>query len=242
MEKYISKNIVGEDIILDYNDITKRILDEYRPDSGQYLTFITQTQDLYDFLFDGFNDKKITVLDIGSNGGFFSLYCAPVCEKVYAIEPSAVLCRTIRNFSSGQDNIVVCNNAISSQDGMINFYFFPDCTGQSTIHNRAKAKNADSIKLSVAAYSVLSFIKKHKIEYVDICKMDIEGEEVNIFTDETIEELSPYVNKFWVEVHHTAHINGKVMEQNYLEITQRFKNKGYKLHEDIDHYGFIACK
>jgi hypothetical protein len=32
------------------------------------------------------------------------------------------------------------------------------------------------------------------------------------------------------------------MEQNYKEITQRFKNNGYSLYEDIDHYGFIARK
>jgi FkbM family methyltransferase len=242
MKNYILKNITGDDVTLNYNDVTKRILDEYKPSLGQYLTFITDTQELYDFLFSGFGDKKITVLDIGANGGFFSLYCAPICERVYAIEPSAVLCRTIKEFSSEQDNIIICNNAISNQDGMINYFFFPDCTGQSTIHNRAKAKNAEAIKLSVTAYSVLSFIKKHKIDHVDICKMDIEGEEVNIFNDETIESLESFVSKFWVEVHHTAHINGKLMEQNYIEITQRFKDKGYNLYGDIDQYGFIAYK
>ena len=242
MENYILKNIAGEDVILNYNDVTKRILDEYKPSFGPYLTFITETQELYDFLFSGFGDKKINVLDIGANGGLFSLYCAPICNKVYAIEPSAVLCRTIKEFSTGQDNIIVCNNAISNQDGMIKYFFFPDCTGQSTIHNRAKAKNAEAIKLSVTAYSVLNFIKKHKIDYVDICKMDIEGEEVNIFNEETIESLEPFVNKFWVEVHHTAHINGKHMEQNFTEITQRFKDKGYNLYEDIAHFGFIAYK
>jgi len=242
MKNYILKNITGDDVTLNYNDVTKRILDEYKPSFGQYLSFITDTQELYDFLFSGFGDKKITVLDIGANGGFFSLYCAPICERVYAIEPSAVLCRTIKEFSSEQDNIIICNNAISSKDGMINFFFFPDCTGQSTIHNRAKAKNAEAIKVSVNAYTILSFIERYKIEYVDICKVDIEGEEVNLFSNESIESLAPYVDKFWIEVHHTAHINGKQMEQNYKEITQRFKNNGYSLYEDIDHHGFIARK
>jgi len=242
MENFLFKNIVGEDVTLNYNDVTKRTLDEYKPSFGQYLTFITDTQELYDVLFDGFGDKKITVLDIGANGGLLSLYCAPICEKVYAIEPSAVLCRTIREFTSGQDNVVVCNNAISNKNGMINYFFFPDCTGQSTIHNRAKAKNAEAIKVSVNTYTILSFIERYKIEYVDICKVDIEGEEVNLFSHESIECLSPYVDKFWIEVHHTAHINGKMMEQNYKEITQRFKDQGYFIYEDIDHYGFIARK
>lgn len=242
MEKYILKNIIGEDVVLNYNDNTKRILDEYKPKSGENVTFISETQSLYDFLFSGFGDKKINVLDIGANGGLFSLYCAPICNKVYAIEPSAVLCRTIREFSAPYTNIQVCNNAISNENGMINFFFFPDCTGQSTIHNRAKAKNAEAIKLSVNAYTIPTFMQKHSIDYVDVCKVDIEGEEVNIFSNEFIDTLDGKVAKFWVEVHHTAHINGKLMETNFYEITQRFKDKGYSLYEDLDHYGFIAYK
>jgi len=242
MENYLFENIIGEDIILNVHDsITEKGISDY-PKSGNRITFIENCKELFTELFSGFNDKKLTVLDIGSNGGIFSIYCAPICNKVYAIEASAVLCKAIREFSSSFDNIAVCNNAISSKDGMINFFFFPDCTGQSTIHNRAKAKNAEAIKVSVNAYTILSFIERYKIEYVDICKVDIEGEEVNLFSNESIESLAPYVDKFWIEVHHTAHINGKQMEQNYKEITQRFKNNGYSLYEDIDHYGFIARK
>jgi hypothetical protein len=72
--------------------------------------------------------------------------------------------------------------------------------------------------------------------------MDIEGEEVNIFTDELIEQLKDKVGRYWVECHHTAHINGKSMEQNYLELSSRFKSHGYKLYEDLEHYGFIAYR
>ena len=242
MEKFVVKNIVGEDVELNVHDsTTEKGISDY-PKKGNRITFIENCPELFTELFSGFEDKKLTVLDIGSNGGIFSIYCAPICDKVYAIEASAVLCRAIKEFSAGQDNIVVCNNAISNKDGMINFFFFPDCTGQSTIHNRAKAKNADAIKLSVNAYTIESFIKKYKIDYVDICKVDIEGEEVNLFDDESIDKLTPLVNKFWVEVHHTAHINGKLMQDNYAEITKRFKLKGFKIYEDIDHYGFIAHK
>ena len=72
--------------------------------------------------------------------------------------------------------------------------------------------------------------------------MDIEGEEVNIFTDELIEQLKDKVGRYWVECHHTAHINGKSMQLNYAELTQKFKSHGYSLYEDIEHYGFIAYR
>jgi FkbM family methyltransferase len=242
MENYSFKNIIGQDIVLNVHDsITEKGVLDY-PKSGNRITWTESFEEIFKELFSGFGEKKLTVLDIGSNGGVFSIYCAPICEKVYAIEASAVLCKAIREFSASNDNIIVCNNAISNKDGMIDFYFFPDCTGQSTIHNRAKAKNAEALKVSVNAYSILSFIKKHNIEYVDICKVDIEGEEVNIFSNESIDALSPYVDKFWVEIHHTMHINGKLMEQNYEEITKRFENKGYSIYEEFNHYGFIARK
>ena len=145
MENYFFKNIIGEDIVLKYNDVTKRLIDEWKPPVGNEIFLGSPfQQELYKFLFDGYESKKITVLDIGSNAGFFSIFCAPICEKVYAIEPSAIMCRTIKEFTSDLKNVIVCNNAISRIDGMINFFFFPDCTGQSTIHNRAKAKNAEA--------------------------------------------------------------------------------------------------
>ena len=242
MEKYILKNIVGQDVVLNMNDSTaEKGVSSYQR-VGNRITFIEEQQNFFNELFSGFGDKKLTVLDIGSNGGILALYCAPICDKVYAIEPSAVLCRAIREFSASSENIVVCNCAISSNDGMIKFYFFPDCTGQSTIHNRGKAKNADPLTVSVNAYTILSFIEKYKIEYVDICKIDIEGEEVNLFTEETIDALSPYVDKFWIEPHYTAHINGKDIHQNYIEMTELFKSKGYtvKKGNDPEDYGFVA--
>lgn len=242
MENCVFEDILGNQIYLPYNDSTKRILNEYLPPVGNEVKFAKELADYLKFLFEGYEEKKFTVLDIGANGGMFSLFCAPVCSTVYAIEPSSVLCGNIRQFSKDYNNIKICNSAISNQDGMINFFFFPDCTGQSTIHNRAKAKNAEAIKLTVPSYTIKSFLDKYKIEHLDICKMDIEGEEVNIFTDEVIEELEPLVDRYWVETHHTMHINGKLMDQNFAEISQRFVKHGYKIHVDNDHFGFIAYK
>jgi len=209
MKKYVFDNIVGEEITLNVHDsITEKGISNY-PKSGNRIIYIDEFKDFFEELFSGFGEKKLTVLDIGSNGGIFSIYCSPVCEKIYAI---------------------------------VSFYFIPDCTGQSTIHQRIKAKDADPIRLIVNSYTILSFIKQHKIDYVDICKVDIEGEEVNIFSDEDIESLSPYVDKFWIEVHYTSNINGKWIQQNYQEITDRFRKKGFSIIKDATNYGFIARK
>jgi FkbM family methyltransferase len=242
MKKYVFDNIVGEEITLNVHDsITEKGISNY-PKSGNRIIYIDEFKDFFKELFSGFGEKKLTVLDIGSNGGIFSIYCSPVCEKIYAIEASAVLCKAMKEFTSSIENITICNNAISSKNGIISFYFIPDCTGQSTIHQRIKAKDADPIRLIVNSYTILSFIKQHKIDYVDICKVDIEGEEVNIFSDEDIESLSPYVDKFWIEVHYTSNINGKWIQQNYQEITDRFIKKGFSIIKDATNYGFIARK
>ncbi len=237
---YLIKRIDDSDLELSYNDVTKRILDEFFSKDTKYLPFIDSSKYIFDELFKDLEDN-ITVLDIGSNGGLFSLYCSPKCKTVYAIEPSSVLCRTIKDFSKNIDNIKVQNCAISTKDGSTNFYFFPEATGQSTIHNRVPAGNT-KINLVVRTFTLPTFIQSNSIDFVDVCKMDIEGEEVNIFTDELIEQLKDKVGRYWVECHHTAHINGKSMEQNYLELSNRFKSHGYKLYEDIEHFGFIAYR
>jgi FkbM family methyltransferase len=242
MKEYIFENIVGEELIIKVHDsTTEKGMSDY-PCSGNRITFVESCKEFFSELFSGFGDKKLTVLDIGSHGGIFSIYCSPVCEKVYAIEASAILCRAIKEFCKGLDNIVVCNNAIASRNGMVDFYFLPDSTGQSTIHRRGRAKKDEPVVLCVNAYTILSFIQKHKIEYVDICKVDIEGEEVNLFSNDSIDSLAPYVDKFWIEVHNSYHINKKNKEQNYQEISQRFRNKGYTLYEDSNNHGFIARK
>jgi FkbM family methyltransferase len=237
---YLIKRIDDSDLELSYNDVTKRILDEFASPESKYLPFISSSKYIFDQLFDGLSEN-LTVLDIGSNGGLFSLYCSPKCKTVHAIEPSSVLCRTIKEFSKEVDNVKIHNCAISTQDGSTNFYFFPEATGQSTIHNRAPAGNT-KIQLVVRTFTLPSFLEANNIDFLDVCKMDIEGEEVNIFTDELIEQLKDKVGRYWVECHHTAHINGKSMQQNYAELTQKFKFHGYNLHEDIEHFGFIAYR
>jgi FkbM family methyltransferase len=237
---YTLNNILGEELQFNvHNSVTEKGISNYTKIDNK-ITFIDICQETMDKLFGEFEHKKLTVLDIGANGGMFSFYCVPMCEKIYAIEPSAVLCSAIREFGNDFKNIVVCNNSISNEEGMRYFYFFPDCTGQSTIHNRQKANNVDALVTKSYSYTILSFIKNYKIDYVDICKVDIEGEEVNIFSEESIKSLSPYVDKFWIEVHNTLNINGKLVSQNYSEITSRFKKLGYKLFEDKNQNTFIA--
>jgi FkbM family methyltransferase len=242
MENFYTINLIdGSQMKLPYNEVTKRSLDEYAPKSGNHITFIDDAEYIMKQLFENVSDKKITFIDIGANCGLFSLYCSPICEKIFCIEPTAVLCRTIKEFSKDIPQITVSNSAISTQDGTINFYFFPEVTGQSTIHNRMPAGNS-KINLKVQSSTLPNFLKKNNLDYVDIVKMDIEGEEVNIFTDQLIEELKDKVGRYWVECHHTNHINGMMMEQNYAIITQRFLSHGYKIHQDLDHFGFIAYR
>jgi FkbM family methyltransferase len=242
MENYYTINLIdGREMKLPFNDITKRSLTEYAPKSGNHITFLDDAEYILKQLFENVGDKKITFIDIGGNCGLFSLYCSPICEKIFCIEPTAVLCRTIKEFAKDVPQITVSNSAISTKNGSINFYFFPEVTGQSTIHSRVPAGNS-VIPLTVQSNTLPTFIEKNKLDYVDVVKMDIEGEEVNIFTDALIEELKDKVGRYWVECHHTCHINGMLMEQNYEVLTKRFLRHGYKIHEDLDHYGFIAYR
>ena len=136
------------------------------------------------FLKSYFKNKKIIVIDIGSNyGNFIDLVINNLnIKKIYAFEPSTVCFNYLKeNYS--MNNIKIFNIALSNLKKRKKF-FESEILSQSSLYNR-KNKFIRKIKNKSIYYvqtnTLDSFYKKNKSDEIyDLVKIDAEGEDFKI--------------------------------------------------------------
>ena len=139
----------------------------------------------------GFNlGKGMTVLDIGANQGFFSLFAASHGANVYSFEPC------LDNFEILQwnveknglhDSIHAFNRAVTGQKGSVAFFVGVDSSG-GILSGTASTHNPSRGGLGVQTRSIESttldfLLDDLRIERCDFLKMDCEGAEYEILAN-----------------------------------------------------------
>ena len=120
------------------------------------------------------------VVDIGAHIGYYTaLFSKLVGPKgqVYAFEADAdnfaLLTKNLNNFH----NVTLVNKAVADRDGIATFYKVNNSTGCHSI----VAPKLASIKMSVPAIRLDTFLKENGIATVEVIKIDIEGGEPAAF-------------------------------------------------------------
>lgn len=134
------------------------------------------------FLQDQLNNKEIIVIDIGANVGSFLDFVMKnlKIKKAYAFEPSSLAFKQLNN-KFNQKNIILENYALSNKNGFKKFYEYK-LTSQSSFYKLTNKKNpfneiSKIYKIKTIKLDDYLELKKKKI---DICKIDIQGEELNV--------------------------------------------------------------
>lgn len=125
------------------------------------------------------------VVDIGSNVGAFAAFAtAKKLKHLYCVEPSEHLIETskknLQPWNYMKNDITFVNKAIANKETRVNVF------GENT--------GFDSI-------SFLDFVEDYNIPYIDFLKIDAEGGEYDIFTDENIYYLTHNVGFIAAEFH-----------------------------------------
>lgn len=92
-----------------------------------------------------------TVFDVGANIGLFTLYANKLCNNnvnIYAFEPVPeiykILQRNIQRLNS--EKIKIFPYGLSHNSGAVNFAYYPNCTGWSTLYPDDSQYQRDLIK------------------------------------------------------------------------------------------------
>lgn len=145
---------------------------------------------------DLFKDRKdLTFLDIGANIGLVSIYAAPACKRIVALEPAPTTFGVLKAMTAGESKIEAVQAALAPTDGPQDFYWnYENLTASSTVNTFGDHMTVNGFKLS-------SIFKIYQLEEVDIVKIDAEGSEGESLTYEELKFAAPIVKQWFIETH-----------------------------------------
>lgn len=164
------------------------------------------------------------VLDIGASAGPFTYSIKDKNpSKVICIEPHPSLFKTLQKNTSEMEFVTCVNKAIGSIDGFEEQFglFNPDLIETAEDENK---ETLETIRFN-------TLLKENDVEFIDFIKIDCEGGEYDIFTDENInwfEKNVRYVAGEW-------HLSNQVFKDKFRKFRdtylKRFDFKIYSCDE-----------
>lgn len=130
-------------------------------------------------VFDGDLTDTGIVVDLGANIGAFSLYAAALgAKKVIAVEPEPHNVELLKqNVAENQNNVPDCQFIVDERGvaGRSDSGFISDEHGDSTVSD---VKEAGKTQIDLITLDQL--FQHHRLEYIDVLKIDIEGLEGDV--------------------------------------------------------------
>jgi FkbM family methyltransferase len=149
---------------------------------------------MYDPIFMG--RKDMTVVDLGANMGFFSLYAQDSASRIVAVEPAPRTYNILQKLTKDIANITTVQAAIGNSNSAVEFFINENPTVNSLLDRRGTA-------ISVPGMTLQQLFETHNLTTVDFCKCDIEGSEMVAITEETLDPVRDVVKFWFMEVHQT---------------------------------------
>lgn len=168
-----------------------------------YRRYYEEQSDL--MLFMNLAKKANCVLDIGAYTGLYSVFSAMVNPSAYvfAFEPSASNYKRLEfnKHINSLKNLKTIPFAVGQSDSMVKFYSPPgDSLSDTSSVNLAFSQSTYGGQLKweerrIQSIALDSFIKQENIARVDLIKIDVESNEINVFEglQKTIERDRPTI-------------------------------------------------
>jgi FkbM family methyltransferase len=169
--------------------------------------------------------RNMTVIDIGANQGFFSLYAASKGAIVYAFEPCIDNFQILQwNVSKNglESRVKVFNAAVTNKQGKVKLFVGLDSSGEimsGTASTRNENRGGKGVQTrSVKSVTLDSLFSDSRIGRCDFLKMDCEGAEYEILAS-TSHASFRRIARISVECH----------ENRMHEAVTTLKNAGFEI-------------
>jgi len=144
-----------------------------------------------------------TILDIGANVGITTAYFALKYPNaaIHSFEPSPHNYSLLKQNALQFDNVTIYQKALYSHEGSLKLSICEGSEGMNSVFSKT-----DNIEV-VACTTLDKFLAEHKIEHVDILKIDVEGSEWEILRNSSaINKVSVMIGEL-----HFLHIDKDAM-------------------------------
>jgi len=138
----------------------------------------------------------LVIFDIGANYGWYSLVFSKMHPnmQIYAFEPIPATFNYLKKniILNNCESIKIFNNGLSNETGTIDFYFYPELSGNASLANVSGRKDVQIIPCSVKKLD--EFVEENNV-HPDFIKCDVEGAEFLVFQGgyETIKKYRPMI-------------------------------------------------
>ena len=152
--------------------------------------------------------ERPTIIDVGANVGFFSLFAASTWGgEVFAYEPvQANYEELVKNVKANTQVIIKCRRmAVSGVSGAVEIFSDPGTTLTTTATIcpwERKTRKAEKVK----AVTLHDIFEQERLGTVDLLKMDCEGSEFSILYNTSPETLRR-ISRMAIEVHGTSDVD-----------------------------------
>ncbi|MGF1487759.1 MAG: FkbM family methyltransferase [Prochloraceae cyanobacterium] len=122
------------------------------------------------------NSQQFNVFDIGANSGEYTQNIIKIHpnSKVHCFEIIPKLASQLEEQFNQNPDIIVNNFGLSNKQEALNVHFFPNSITEARIHSR---KNINCVLIECNVTRGDEYLKKNKIDYVHLIKIDTEGHE-----------------------------------------------------------------
>lgn len=136
-------------------------------------------------------DADRDVIDAGANIGYYTMYAAPLVNRVWAFEPDPRTLPGLKLNAARASNIEVVERALFSAPGEMSF----DISGRHEVSTLLDAEAADGGSIKVAVDTIDRFVAADPAIAVTGIKIDVEGKDMAVLVGarETLVRDQPLV-------------------------------------------------
>lgn len=146
--------------------------------------------------------KGTICIDVGANVGLCTYYFAKYFGTVFALEPAEIHYEALTSMvkQNNLSNVTTSRIALSNKDGSTKFYHNDNQTMFSMESNVNKQDDFEE----VPTISLEVYMKKYKIEKIDLLKLDVEGSECLIINSDGFKNVADKIKVIAGEFHDWA--------------------------------------